>query len=49
MNLDPINQYKIIEGLRAENEALRTENEQLKKEVAEYAVMDTDNNGQIAE
>ena len=49
MNLDPINPYQIIKGLKAENEALRAENEQLKKEVAEYAVMDTYNNGQVTE
>ena len=52
MNLDPINPYQIIEGLKeeneglkAENESLKTENEQLKKEVAEYAVVETTSNG----
>lgn len=49
MNFQPINPYQIIKQLTEENEALRAENEALKAEVAEYAVMETNSNGQGTE
>lgn len=49
MNLQPINPYQIIKGLTEEIEALKAENEALKAEVAEYAVMAGNSDGQVAE
>lgn len=48
MNLQPINPYQIIKGLTEENEALKAENEALKAEVANYAVMEANSDGQNA-
>lgn len=49
MNLQLINPYQIIKGLTEENETLRAENEALKAEVANYAVMAANSDGQSAE